>query len=364
MPTDPIIEDITVHAYTIPTDGAECDGTLCWDSTTLLVVEPKSGGVTGLGYGYGDPAAADLLRRRLVPLVTGLPAADHGVAFDRCVQAVRNIGRSGIAMAAISALDTALWDLKARLLDVPLSALPGRARDAVPGYGSGGFTNLSHDRLARQLEGFLALGCTAVKIKVGADPAADPDRVAHARGVVGPEIDLMVDANGALTVPQALALANAVADQGVVWFEEPVSSDDLAGLARMCREGPAGMDIAAGEYGDGEICFRRMLEARAVDVLQPDATRCGGVTGFLRACALAEAFGRPLSTHTAPTLHAHLALASRRVRHVEVFHDHMRIESLLFDGAVIPRDGLLVPDPDRPGLGLELRRADAARFEV
>ncbi len=362
--TDPRIEAVEVAAFTIPTETPEQDGTLDWDSTTLLVAEVRAGGVTGLGYGYGDPAAADLARRTLAPLLTGLPAVDTRAGFDRMVRAVRNIGRSGIAMAAISTLDTALWDLKARLLGLPLFRLIGAARDRVPAYGSGGFTSFDAAAMTRHLEGFLATGVRAVKIKVGRAPEDDPDRMAHARGVIGPDVDLMIDANGALTVPHALALADAAADVGVVWFEEPVSGDDLSGLARLCREGPAGMDVAAGEYGDGPIHFRRMLEAGAVDVLQPDATRCGGVTGFLQAVALADAFGAVLSAHTAPTLHAHLALASRRVRHVEYFYDHARIEALLFDGALAPVGGDLVPATDRPGLGLTLRRDAAARFAV
>jgi len=122
------------------------------------------------------------------------------------------------------------------------------------------------------------------------------------------------------------------------------------------------MDVTAGEYGDGPVYFRRMLEAGAVDVLQPDATRCGGVTGFMAAAALADAFGVPISAHTAPTLHAHLCCAAARARHVEYFHDHARIEGLLFDGALVPKDGDLTPDPTRPGLGVTFRFADAERF--
>lgn len=358
----PSIDHMDVLVCTIPTDGPESDGTLTWDSTTLIVVEPRAGGTAGFGYSYADPAAGDLIRRKLTPLVTGQDAFDTRAAFDAMVRQVRNIGASGIAMAAISAVDTALWDLKAKLLGVPLTALIGQARNRVPAYGSGGFTNYAPRRLAAHLDGFARTGVKAVKIKVGTSPEDDPARVAHARRVIGPDISLMVDANGALTVPAALALASEFAEYGVVWFEEPVSSDDLPGLARMGREGPAGMDIAAGEYGDSAIYFRRMLEARAVDVLQPDATRCGGVTGFLQACALADAFGVPLSAHTAPSLHGHLACASHRVRHVEYFHDHARIETMLFEGALAPQAGDLVPDPARPGLGIELRRQDAARY--
>jgi L-alanine-DL-glutamate epimerase-like enolase superfamily enzyme len=150
----------------------------------------------------------------------------------------------------------------------------------------------------------------------------------------------------------------------VVWFEEPVSSDDLDGLRLLRDRVPAGMDIAAGEYCFDAFSFRRMLDAGAVDVLQVDATRCAGVTGFLRAAALCEATPLPLSAHTAPTLHGHLCTCVSPAVHAEYFHDHARIEQLLFDGALVPDDGSLVPDANRAGLGLELRRTEAAPYRV
>jgi L-alanine-DL-glutamate epimerase-like enolase superfamily enzyme len=147
-----------------------------------------------------------------------------------------------------------------------------------------------------------------------------------------------------------------------VWFEEPVSSDDLDGLRVLRDRAPAGMDVAAGEYGYDLAYFRRMLDAGAVDVLQADATRCAGITGFLGVAALCEARSLPLSAHTAPTLHLPLGLALEPVRHLEYFHDHVRIEHLLFEGVRAPVDGLLSADRARPGLGIELKRSDAARW--
>ena len=141
-----------------------------------------------------------------------------------------------------------------------------------------------------------------------------------------------------------------------------MSSDDLEGLRLVRERAPAGMDIAAGEYGYGVQYFRRLAEARAVDVLQADATRCGGVSGFFRAAAVADAFGLPLSAHMAPSVHAALCCAASRARNLEYFHDHVRIERLLFDGVLRPIDGELRPDRSRPGLGLTFRRADAERF--
>jgi L-alanine-DL-glutamate epimerase-like enolase superfamily enzyme len=151
-----------------------------------------------------------------------------------------------------------------------------------------------------------------------------------------------------------------MADAGVVWFEEPVSSDDLPGL-RTVRE-QLTLDVAAGEYGYDETYFARMLEAQAVDCLQVDVTRCGGYTSWLRAAALAGAAGMEVSAHCAPNQHAHVGVAVPNARHVEYFWDHERIERMFFDGALDPNGGVLVPDTGSPGHGLALKEADVERF--
>jgi L-alanine-DL-glutamate epimerase-like enolase superfamily enzyme len=275
---------------------------------------------------------------------------------------VRNLGREGLAATAISAVDAALYDLKARLLDLPLAKLLGSYRGSVPIYGSGGFTSYSDDELANQLSGWVSDdGCAFVKMKIGSHSEDDPRRVALAKRAIG-DAQLFVDANGAYTVRQALALANSFAEQHVGWFEEPVSSDDLAGLAAIRNRIPAGIEIAAGEYAYTIGYVRRMLEAHAVDVQQADMTRCGGVTAFLQIAALCEAFHVDLSGHCAPALHLHVACATPRLRHLEWFHDHVRIEHMLFDGAPVPSKGVIQPDLSRPGNGLVFKEKDAARY--
>lgn len=360
--TDVPIDECRISAYTIPTDRPESDGTFAWDSTTMVLVQARAGGRTGLGYTYAPAAAGVLAHDELAPVVVGLDAMALPAAWDAMVDAVRNAGRPGIAATAVSAVDAALWDLKARLLDVPLVTLLGAARPGVAVYGSGGFTSYTLAELQGQLGDWAAQGIARVKMKVGRRPDEDVARVRAARRAVGDGVALFVDANGGYSRKQALALVGDFADLGVSWFEEPVSSDDLPGLRLVRDRAPAGVDIAAGEYGYDPFYFRRMLDAGAVDVLQADVTRCLGVTGFLRAAALCDARSLPLSSHCAPSLHLHVACAAPRVRHLEYFHDHARVEHLLFDGAPAPVDGVLAPDPSRPGIGLELKRADAARY--
>jgi L-alanine-DL-glutamate epimerase-like enolase superfamily enzyme len=358
------IESIAASTFEIPTDAPEADGTLAWTKTTLVVVEARAGGLSGLGYTYGDAAGATLVAGALAGLVRGLDALSPPAAWVAMQRQVRNLGHAGIATMAIAAVDVALWDLKAKLLGAPLATLLGAVRDRVPVYGSGGFTSYSPARLAEQLEGWVARGIRAVKMKIGARPEEDLERVHEARAAVGAETALMVDANGAFDRKQALRFADALATLDVRWFEEPVSSDDFEGLRLLRDRAPAAMDIAAGEYGYDLFYFRRMLAAGAVDVLQADATRCGGITGFLKVAALCEAWNIPLSAHTAPALHLHACCAVGPLRPLEYFHDHARIERMLFDGAREPVQGRLEPDWTRPGIGLELKKEDARRFAL
>jgi L-alanine-DL-glutamate epimerase-like enolase superfamily enzyme len=358
------IERLTISVYTIPTDHPESDGTLAWTSTTMVLVEVSAGDQTGLGYSYTHRAAASLIEHTLADVVLGRATLDVAGAWDAMLHAVRNFGRPGIASSAIAAVDIALWDLKARLLDVPLVGLLGAVRDSAPVYGSGGFTSYSTRQLCQQLAGWVRQGIPRVKMKVGTDPRDDAERVRAARDAIGLEAELFVDANGAYDRKQALAFAEHFAESGVTWFEEPVSSDDLDGLRLIRDRAPVGMDIAAGEYGYDLWYFRHMLDSGAVDVLQADATRCAGITGFMRAGTLCEARSLPFSAHTAPSVHAHPACALPALRHVEYFHDHARMERMLFDGVLEPVRGELRPDRSRPGLGLILKRADAARFAI
>lgn len=359
------IKSVQASAYTIPTDSPEADGTLNWDSTTLVTVHVEGGGHCGLGYTYADRCIVALLQEKLRQSIEGMDAMDPPGAWRAMQRAVRNLGREGLVATAMSALDTALWDLKAKLLDVPLARLLGTFREEVPVYGSGGFTSYTEVQLIDQLTGWVERqGCRWVKMKVGSVPEADPKRVAAAKAAIG-EHTLFVDANGAYSVKQALLLAQRFAQEGKVgWFEEPVSSDDLSGLRTVREAAPVCMEIAAGEYGYTTDYFRRMLEAQVIDVQQADITRCGGYTGFLQVAALCETQHIDLSGHCAPSMHLHAACAAPRFRHLEWFHDHVRIEQMLFDGAPRARDGVIRPDWSRPGLGLEFKRQDAKRYAV
>ena len=359
------VERLDVSVYRVPTDFPESDGTAEWDATTMVLVEAHAGDRVGLGYTYGDAATGALVRDTLAEVVEGRDALAVTASWQALGNACRNLGRPGLASMAIASVDTALWDLKARLLELPLATLLDAAHEAVPIYGSGGFTSYPDARLAKQLSGWVEQGIPRVKMKVGREPDRDLERVAVAREAIGEETELYVDANGALSRKEALRFAVEYRERfDVRWFEEPVVADDLEGLRLLRDRAPGGMEIAAGEYGYTLPYFERMLAAGAVDCLQADATRCEGISGFLRVAALCQARSLQLSAHCGPSIHAHPCCAVGPLRHLEYFHDHVRVEQILFDGILEPIDGQLRPDLTRPGNGLELKRADAERYSI
>ncbi|GAA4056051.1 enolase C-terminal domain-like protein [Actinomadura miaoliensis] len=362
------VDGLEVHAFQIPTDGPdgeETDGTLTWDSTTIVVVLAQGGGRTGIGYTYTDVPAATLVETKLAPVVVGGDALAPAALWRRMFARIRNTGRPGLGAMAVSAVDVALWDLKAHLLELPLTALLPSFHDRVPVYGSAGFTNYPLDRLTAQLAGWVEQGIPRVKLKTSRHPADDPARLTAVRKAIGDEPELFTDANGALSRKQALYWARRFAEEwDVSWFEEPVSSADLEGLRMLSRAGPGGLDIAAGEYGYVLRDFTNLLQAQAVDCLQADITRCGGITGLLQVAGLAAGHQIDLSAHCAPAVSAHAFRAVERLRHLEYFHDHVRVEHTVFDGVPSPSGGALRPDRARPGLGLEIKWADAERYRV
>jgi L-alanine-DL-glutamate epimerase-like enolase superfamily enzyme len=362
------VDALEVSAYTVPTDGPdgkESDGTLEWTSTTIVIAEVSGGGKSGLGYTYGHSATAHLIDGKLKGCIVGKDAFAVGDRWREQIAALRNLGCPGIGTMAVSAVDVALWDLKAKLLDLPLYMALGPFHDGVPVYGSGGFCNYPLARLRAQLRAWVDEGIPRVKVKTSRVPAEDPARLAACREAIGDKVALMTDANGALGRKDALYWAERFrGDWGVCWMEEPVASVDREGLRLLRDRGPAGLEIAAGEYGYVLRDFADLLQSQSVDCLQADVTRCGGITGLLQVAGLCASLAMDLSAHCAPAVSSHAFCGVERLRHLEYFHDHVRIEQMLFDGAQHPQQGVLRPDPGTPGLGLSLKRKDAEPYLV
>lgn len=357
------IDDVKVHFFKIPTvSPSECDGTLCWDSTGLLVVEVQTQDFLGVGYTYTDEAAKALVKTRFAPLLKSNDPSHIQKAMQVLFVEARNIGHQGIVAAALSALDIALWDLKAKLLQIPLSDLLGRHSEKILGYWSGGFTSYSTQDFEKEWSTAKDLGFECYKMKVGSHPMQDEDRVKIARSLLAPTDKLFVDANGAYSTRQAIALAEQFYKQNVSWFEEPVASDNKEGLKFVRAHLPGEMELAAGEYGWDKFHFASLIQNQCVDVLQIDVTRCGGISNFLKISALAETFHIPISCHTAPYLHIDVACAVPNMRHIEVFKDHKIIEESYFDKASQFDNGYFTPNKTLPGHGLKLRWSEIKAF--
>lgn len=361
------IDQLDTAVYRIPTGQPEADGTLTWDATTVVVCEVHAGDVTGLGATYATSAAGTLINDVLAGWVVGRDPLDVPGTWEAMVRATRNLGRPGVVSMAIAAVDTGLWDLKAKLLGLPLAKLLGMVRTEAPVYGSGGFCSLTDGELMAQLTGWAhGQGIPRVKMKIGAgwgaDPRRDLERVELVREALGDGVEVYVDANGGYTRKQAVRAGRRLAELGVTWFEEPVSSDDLQGL-RLVRD-QCDLDVTAGEYGYDLAYFERMLAAGAVDCIQPDVSRCAGVTDWLRVAALAAARSVQVSAHCAQSFTVHPAVCVPNLRHLEYFADHARVDRALFDGVLDPNGGALRPDLTRPGAGLELKRGHAERYRT
>ena len=360
----PAIAELKVGAFKVPIDPPESDGTLAWDATGCVVVEVRAGDTWGLGYSYTHPSVTQLVRDMFAPALEGMSAFETSKAWGRMRELSRNAGHPGLVAMGISAVDIALWDLKAKLLDVPLPVLfGGTLRRSVPVYGSGGFTSWDLPKLKERVEDWVRQGVSMVKIKLGREPGVDVDRVRTAREAIGPDRALFVDANGAYHRKQAVLMGTRFAEYGVCWYEEPVSSDDLDGLRFVRDHVPPVVQVTAGEYGWDLFSFERMLRAGAVDVMQVDVTRAQGYTGALQVSALCQAHSTPVSSHCAPAATVPLLACLPRVLHLEYFRDHVCIEPILFDGAPKLEDGALLWN-DRPGHGLTLRRSDVDRYAV
>lgn len=291
------IDRVTATSYRVPTATPEQDGTLDWDATTAVVVHLAAGDDEGVGWTYSGTAAHTVISDLLTDVLVGRDPAGVTALWEDMRRACRNVGIRGLVMQAISAVDIALWDLAGRRAGRPVHKLFGADGAAVPIYRSGGFTNLTERQLADEIAERQAAGCQAMKIKIGRDDARDRERIEQVRGVA-PGVELMVDANGAYTRGRAGRMGHLLDELGVVWFEEPVSSDDVEGLA-LLRAGLR-CDVTAGEY-------------------------------------VSDAYG-----------------GVGNLRHVEWFVDHVRLEPMLWVGVPRAADGTVAPNA-APGHGLRLR---------
>lgn len=342
IPRDPPVADST--SKSMPT-GGHC-----------FVYIHSNDGITGLGMSQASRAVQAVIEEELAPYLVDKDPLDIERLWSEMFWKLRSLGRKGIAIQALSAVDIALWDLKARSLNLPLYKLLGAARDRVPVYGSGGWTSYSQDELVSEQAGYVDRGFSSTKMKVGMDAgtnvSVDMERLHAVRDAIGSDIELLIDANNGYTAKQAISLISQFESYQVAWLEEPVPADDIDGLAQVVDK--SRIPIATGEHEYTKWGFKEILTRRAADIAQPDVGRVGGITEWLKVASMADAFGIPIAPHSYQLVHRHLCMAIPNLRIVEYLGTREREDELLYLDWDKPVNGFWGPDPEKPGLGLEV----------
>jgi L-alanine-DL-glutamate epimerase-like enolase superfamily enzyme len=348
------IASIVIGHYRIPLPEILTDSThgIMRDFELITARVSDSDGAEGTGYtftvGRNGGAIANIATKEITEIVSGKDAD--------CIEALWNLlwwgmhygGRGGPTVLAQSAFDMALWDLKAKKLGQPLWLLLGGFSNHVPCYAGGIDLDLPLPQLIKQTERNLDKGFRAIKMKVGRKRLSeDVERLAAMRNHLGNDFPLMVDANMRWTVDEAIRAARSFAPYDVVWLEEPISPDDLAGHARIVREG--GLPIAAGENLRTIWEFRHLIAAGGVTYPEPDVTNCGGITSFMKIAHLAEAFNLPVTSHGAHDITVHLLAAVPNRSYLEA---HGFGLDRYIDKPLLIEDGFAIA-PNRPGHGIE-----------
>jgi L-alanine-DL-glutamate epimerase-like enolase superfamily enzyme len=364
---DTVITDVTTTVLRHPDLPGIQDATIRHRESgrgSLFVHIKTASGQEGLAPGLA--LSRDVIQRVLKPALVGQDPLCIEKLWDDMFWRVRGFGRKGVAFCAISAVDIALWDLKAKLFGVPLYRLLGPYTDRVPIYGSGGWTSYSEAELVREQTGYVERGIPRVKMKVAKDfghaEAEDVQRLKAVRKAVGDEVEIYVDANNGYYAKQAIGMARHLADYNVKWFEEPVLADDIAGLAAIARA--IDIPVATGEHEYTRYGFKELIAQGGADIVQPDVGRVGGVTEWMKVAHLAHAFNLPVAPHAVQLVHLHLACCTPNLKVVECLGTADETDRLWYTEFPEQRDGYWSPYPDRPGLGLELSPEAIRKYAV
>ncbi|MCY3801101.1 MAG: mandelate racemase/muconate lactonizing enzyme family protein [Chloroflexi bacterium] len=360
------ITQVRTSLVAVPRSRAVADATATKMGTgghCFVHVETDEG-VEGLGMSTASRAVREVIEHDLKPLLIGADPLHIEGLWQAMFWQVRGFGRKGVAIQALSAVDIALWDLKAKYLGLPLFKLLGPCRESTPIYGSGGWTSFTREELVEEQTGYVERGMRRVKMKVGMDFGSktrqDLSRLRAVREAVGDDVEIYIDANNGYTAKQAIGLSPRFQEYDVGWLEEPVMADDIDGLARVARAIP--IPVATGEHEYTKYGFKDLLVRGAADIAQPDVGRVGGVTEWMKVAQLADAFNIPVASHGYQLVHLHLACATPNMLVVEVLGTVEEADRILYKEFPVPSGPDWAPDPDKLGLGLELNPATVERY--
>ena len=353
------IAKVDVHLVSYPVSGNFADATRTVETVGFTVVRITTDqGLEGIGITYhevGGEATVALIQRNMAPKLMGRDPFETEVLWQEFFGYLRGVGRKGLMYCALSAVDIALWDLKGKIIGMPLFRLLGGNKTEVPVYSSGGWTSYSDEELVEEMTGMVAQGYRMIKFKVGVEGGhntrRDRERVRKVREAVGPDIKLLLDANNCWDAATAVQFANTIREYDILLFEEPVFADDIPGLARFKR----GTDIplATGEHEYTKFGARDLLMAGAADIVQIDGTRTGGFTEMLKIAALTQAWNVKFAPHAMENIHLHLVSAIPNAPFLERLFLFEDLTAHVFKDAPKPVGGMMTI-PDLPGLGLAL----------
>ena len=340
-----------VQDATIPPPGPGAGG-----RGQLFVHIYTDEGYEGLGICQAAPGTRQVIETALKDVLIGQDPFAIEKLWNDMFWRVRGYGRKGVALCALSGVDIGLWDLKAKALGLPLYRLLGPYAESVPIYGSGGWTNFSQDELVAEMTDYVEQGIKRVKMKVGKDfgrsEREDIQRLAAVRKAVGDDVAIYVDANNGYYAKQAIYMAREFEQFQVGWFEEPVLADDIQGLAEIRRA--INIPVATGEHEYTKYGFKELIAGGGADIVQPDVSRVGGVTEWMKVAHMAHASNLPVAPHAVQLVHLHLTCATPNLKVVEYMNMALETDRLWYTEFPQQRDGMWAPFPDRPGLGLEL----------
>jgi L-alanine-DL-glutamate epimerase-like enolase superfamily enzyme len=353
------IAKVDVHLVSAAVPDGIADATRKVETIGFTIVRITTNqGLEGIGVTYhevGGEATREVIRRNMAPKLIGRDPLETEAIWQEFFHYLRGIGRKGVMFCALSAVDIALWDLKGKIVDLPLYRLLGGSSPRAPVYASGGWTSYDDDQLVDEMKGMVARGFRSIKFKVGFEggqrPSRDVQRVRKVREAVGPDIRLMVDANNCFDAASAIQLANRIREYDIFLFEEPVFADDMPGLARFRR----GTDIplATGEHEYTKFGVRDLLLNEAADIVQVDGARAGGYTEMLKCAALTQAWNVRFAPHAMENIHLHLVAAVPNAVFLERLLMFEDVTAQVFKNAPVPVDGFMTA-PELPGLGLNL----------
>ena len=354
-----VIRDVKVHLVSMEVKGKFADATRKVETIGYTIVRVTTDdGIEGFGVTYhevGGEATKMLIEKNIAPRIIGKDPFETEVIWADMFQYLRGVGRKGLMFCALSAVDIALWDLKGKILDIPLYRLWGGNQKKVPVYGSGGWTSYTDDELVAEMKDIVSRGYKMIKFKVGYNggqsPSRDVERVRKVREAVGPDIGIMLDANNCWDAATGARFANRVKDYDIMFLEEPVFADDIPGLSRFKQS--TDLPLASGEHEYTKYGARDLIMHNAADIVQLDGTRAGGFTEMLKIAALTQAWNLKFAPHAMENIHIHLVSACPNALFLERLLLFEEITRNVYDGAPEPVDGYMTI-PDEPGLGLKL----------